>query len=99
MQPGVLAVMRTAKAVLAGFQVERRTPLGIRLEAIPVTFGQRICLRLEDLSEAEFKRQGLISSAEQVPQQNSILVMAWLVLAAFPQVYSENQDLTVVQRD
>lgn len=95
----MLTEMRTAQTVLLEFQVEMGTSPGIRLEVILVTFEQRIRLGLENLSEAEFKRNRPINLIEKMSQQHNIQAMARFVLAAFVQVYSKNQDQKVEHRD
>lgn len=52
--------------MLLEFQVEMGTSPGIRLETILVTFEQRIHLGLENLSEAEFKRNRPINLIEKM---------------------------------
>lgn len=48
-----------------------------------------LCLCLENLCDAEFKRIGLVSLVEEVSEQHSIQGIAWLVLASFSQVSRE----------
>lgn len=48
-----------------------------------------LCLCLENLYDAEFKRIGLVSLVEEVSEQHSIQGIAWLVLAYFSQVSRE----------
>lgn len=48
-----------------------------------------LCLCLENLCDAEFKRIGLVSLVKEVSEQHSIQGIAWLVLAYFSQVSRE----------
>jgi hypothetical protein len=48
------------------------------------------CPCLVTLWEAEFKSNKLINLAEEISRYPSIQVVAWVLLAAFYQVYSEN---------
>jgi hypothetical protein len=48
------------------------------------------CSCPKTLSEAEFKSNGLINLVEEISREYSIQTMAWLLLMAFSQVYSEN---------
>jgi hypothetical protein len=45
---------------------------------------------LWDKSKTEFKNSGPVNLMEEIPRQSSSQAVAWLLLAAFSQVYSEN---------
>jgi predicted alpha-1,6-mannanase (GH76 family) len=63
------------------------------LQSIFRTFWQRTCLHFvpsETLSETSFASNGLIHLAEEISRQLSIQTVAWLLLAALSQAYSEN---------
>jgi hypothetical protein len=71
----MLIGMWIVKATLRRFQVEMRILLGIRLQAIHVTFWHRICLHFVldlRLSEAGFKSNGLINLVEEISRQHGI---------------------------
>lgn len=51
-----------------------------------------ICPFPETLVEAEFKDDGPVYLVENISRQQSIAKVAWVPLAAFSQVYSENQE-------
>jgi hypothetical protein len=95
--------MRTVKTVLLRYTMETKTLLRIRLLVICVTFGQRTYLHfvhpLKTLREAEFKEDRLINLAEEISKHLNIQAMLWLLLAAFRQVYSENQEQQSKQKD
>lgn len=65
-----------------------RTPLGIGVEEFTnILENNATVLCPEDFNKAELK---LINLVEGILRQQNIQTMAWLLLAAFTQVYKEN---------
>jgi hypothetical protein len=50
------------------------------------------------LWEAEFKGNRVMNLVEEISKQPSIQAVAWLLLDAFSQVYSENQEQRTEQK-
>jgi hypothetical protein len=68
--------MRTVKTRLMGFQMGTRSPLGIGLETMCITFWQRLCLHCihagDFVGVAEFKMDRGMNAAEKISRQSTI---------------------------
>jgi hypothetical protein len=57
------------------------------------------CFYPENFHEAEFKGDTLINLMEEMLGQPSIQAVAWLLLAAFSQIYNENWEQKAEQKN